>query len=184
MLPVVDFNVAHGVCLAVLAVAAGYDLRVRRIPNRVVISGAVIGMAMGAALDDGIGIVAALLGLGLGLLVFMPLYLLRATGAGDVKLVAMVGAYLGPQDLLGAILAIFLAGGIMTVVVACHRGVLKLAISNIRGLLLEVFLRMASGQLPRLEELPAPAARAPYGVAIAAGTLLYLGLGTAYGVRL
>ena len=54
-----------------------------------------------------------LAGLALGLLLLLPLYLLGACGAGDVKLMAMTGAFLGPQDALGAILMTFLAGGLL-----------------------------------------------------------------------
>ena len=64
-----------------------------------------------------IGVVQSLLGLAAGLALFMPLYLLRALGAGDVKLLAMVGAWLGAPLLLGAALLTLLAGGAMALFV-------------------------------------------------------------------
>ena len=48
----------------------------------------------------------------MGLACFTPLYLLRAMGAGDVKLLAAVGSFLGPLGALYAALFGFVAGGV------------------------------------------------------------------------
>ncbi len=75
--------------------------------------GAGLGLLLNSVLPEGYGFVSslpgalglwkALAGLGLGLLIMLPLYMLRALGAGDVKLMAMVGAFLGPNATIGAI---------------------------------------------------------------------------------
>lgn len=96
--------------LGVLSIAAFKDLRERRIPNRLILIGFaaafVIAFLMGfeAVLSAFIGVLSALF-------VFFPVYLWGALGAGDVKLLMVVGAFLGTQQLLFATLFIFLAGG-------------------------------------------------------------------------
>ena len=51
-------------------------------------------------------------GLGIGLAMLMPLYVLGAMGAGDVKLLGVAGAFLGPAGAILAGLATFIIGGI------------------------------------------------------------------------
>lgn len=107
--------------ILLLLVAAFTDIRTRRIPNAVVLIGAVI--ALGASIFD-IGLVApmeALLGALVGLLCFGIPYALGKLGAGDVKLLAVVGFFLGPG--LTAIAAIYsmLAGGLLALACVIFR---------------------------------------------------------------
>ncbi len=107
--------------LALLLAATWFDVRSHRIPNKLVFWGALAGVLLHVALPEGRGFISslpgglgfldALAGLGIGLAVFLPVYLLRAMGAGDVKLMAMVGAFLGPEQIWGAMLGVALAGG-------------------------------------------------------------------------
>lgn len=96
--------------LSVLSVAAFKDLRERRIPNQLILIGLAAAFAIAfffgfqATLSASIGVLSALF-------VFFPVYLWGALGAGDVKLLMVVGAFLGTQQLLFATLFIFLAGG-------------------------------------------------------------------------
>src|SRR5689334_18399846 len=98
-----------GACAAMLAAAVSCDLTERRIPNRIVLPGALAGLLL-AAMPGGIGVGSALLGMLAGLAVLMPLYLLGATGAGDVKLLASLGAYTGGAGLLAVALYGLVAG--------------------------------------------------------------------------
>jgi prepilin peptidase CpaA len=102
------------------------------------------------------------------------MYLLRVMGAGDVKLMAMVGAFLGIEDVLGAVLATFLAGGVLSLAYAWKIGVLRRTLQNIRFILYSNAVRMAGGSVPTLEDAPETAGKFPYAVAIAVGTLGYL----------
>jgi prepilin peptidase CpaA len=92
-------------------------------------------------------------------------------GAGDVKLMAMVGSFLGPLQTVEAALMTLLAGGVLAVVVAAARGTLVRAVVNVRGI--------ASGRWhPRPGEviaIPASqsAGKLPYALAIAAGTAIH-----------
>lgn len=169
-----------------LACAVWSDARRRRIPNRLVLAGAVLGLAcngllpegagFAAALPGGLGFGQALAGLGAGLALMLPLYLLRAMGAGDVKLMAMTGAFLGPQAMPGVLLATFIAGGVLILAVVLARGSLGLLLANLKTMLLSGYFRLVLHELPVLEAAPVPAGRLPYALAIAAGTLIYLTL--------
>jgi prepilin peptidase CpaA len=113
---------------------------------------------------------APLAGLGAGLALMLPLHLLRAMGAGDVKLMAMVGAFIGPGAVLTATLYTLLAGGLLSLAFMLGRGVAAQTVANIRFMLTDWAVRAGSGQGARLAPLQATAARLPYAVAIALGT--------------
>jgi prepilin peptidase CpaA len=100
----------------------------------------------------------------------LPLYLLRAMGAGDVKLMAMVGAFIGPAAVATAVLYTLLAGGLLSLVFMLGRGVAAQTFANIRFMLTDRAVRAASGQGSALPPLQTTAARLPYALAIALGT--------------
>jgi prepilin peptidase CpaA len=89
-----------GVLFALLVVASVSDYRSYRIPNWLTVSGMAFGLIYNTAypLMPGAGFRWSLGGLVLGLLTMLPLYVLKAMGAGDVKLMAMVGAFLGVPE--------------------------------------------------------------------------------------
>jgi len=162
---------------AAMLAAVAFDLRSRRIPNRLVLAG--IGTAFAlhaiAAITGSLELAghawwAPLAGLATGFAVLLPLYLLRATGAGDVKLMAMVGTFIGAPAVLNAALCTLVAGGLLSLVFMLGRGVAAQTLANVRFLLTGWMLRAGSGQGVRLEPLQATAARLPYAVAIALGT--------------
>jgi len=160
---------------ALLLVAIATDLHRRRIPNALVALGLGLGLA-GRLLDPGVPAGAALItffqGSGAGLLVLMPLYLMRACGAGDVKLMAMVGGFVGPTAVCNAALWTLVSGGVLSLVFMLGRGVAAKTIENIRFLLTDLMVRARTGGGTQLAPLATTAARLPYAVAIAAGTLI------------
>lgn len=178
-----DSSIPLVACIALIVAAAWRDLRDRRIPNRLVFPGMLLALLLHVLLPSGGGLLFALQGLGLGLLLMLPLYVLRAAGAGDVKLVAMVGGFLGVRDLLGALFCIFIIGGLLAVAVAWKNGVWRRTLDNILSLFLGVAIKLGTRQLPSLDALPAPAAKLPYGVAIALGTIAYVAWQHFPGVR-
>jgi prepilin peptidase CpaA len=97
---------------AILAAAIYSDLRRHRIPNWLSLLGLVAGFGL-QSMNGGLhGLVSGVLGAGVGLACFAPFYLLRAMGAGDVKLLAAVGAFMSPEGALYAALYSLLAGGL------------------------------------------------------------------------
>ncbi|MDE2394809.1 MAG: prepilin peptidase [Burkholderiales bacterium] len=153
------------------------DLRARRIPNRLIL----VGLA-GASILHAIALAAhqpgragpdawsPLAGLLAGGAALLPLYWLRACGAGDVKLMAMVGAFIGAPLVLVAALYTLLAGGLLSLVFMLPRGVAAQTRANVRFMLTDWSLRLRTGQGARIEPLAMTAARLPYAVAIALGT--------------
>lgn len=167
-----------------LLAAVREDVRYHRIPNPFVFWGAGLGILLNVFMPQGLGFasqlpggggfLSAIEGLAIGLAVMLPMYLLRAMGAGDVKLMAMVGAFLGPMDVLGAILATFLAGGVLSLAYAWKIGVLRRTLQNVWFILYSSILRVVAGSTPALDDAPETAGKFPYAVAIAVGTLGYL----------
>ena len=100
----------------VLAAALYFDVRERRIPNAVVLSCAIVGVALQGLLPSAAGLSSSLLGFVLGLAVLLPLFALGKFGAGDVKLLAALGALRGFSFIWRATLLGALAGGVMAVV--------------------------------------------------------------------
>jgi prepilin peptidase CpaA len=94
------------------------DAQRRRIPNSVAALLATTGIAYSTASSTtpGHALVVSLGGLLLGLALWIPLYLVRWLGAGDVKLFAAAGAWLGPERTLEGALIGALAGGVLAVV--------------------------------------------------------------------
>lgn len=166
-----------GILMLLLAGAAISDYRSRRIPNWLVLSGITFGVIYNTVLPPSShdNILFPLAGIGLGLLLFLPLYLASAIGAGDVKLVAMVGAFLGPGETFHAALASMIVGGVLGVLVVLVRGTAPRMFRNLASLFQMGFLDAVGGSAPSLRiNDSASAGKLPYGVAIAIGTIGYL----------
>jgi len=161
--------------LALLLVAAVYDVRFRRIPNWISVTGVAIGLTMNAFLFGVPGIWLSLRGLGLGFGVYFFLYLIRAMGAGDVKLMGAVGAMVGWQDWFGIFLITAILGGLMALILAASRGRIRKTLWNVGFILSE----MKSGRPAYInkEELDVRSPKAiglPHGAVIAVGTVFFL----------
>ena len=166
-----------GVLLLLLAGAAVIDFRSHRIPNWPVLSGALYALIYNTVFPPWHNgtVLFPLAGLGAGLFLFLPLYLLRAMGAGDVKLLAMCGAFLGPNEIWRAALVILITGGLLGVVFVLAKGSALRMVQNLTTLFRVGALDTMTGAVPSLR-IPAreSAGRLPYGVAIALGTAAYL----------
>ena len=97
--------------LTLVSVAVVCDLKNRIIPNTVTLSGLVAGLALGGWVGGTAGFTQSLAGLGLGLLLTLPGFLLRFTGGGDVKLIGAIGSLTGPALLLQIFISSILLGG-------------------------------------------------------------------------
>lgn len=160
-----------------LAAAVYWDVKERRIPNKVVLSGLLAALGFHTIASGLPGLGASLTGALTGLLVLLPVNLLRLMGAGDVKLMAMAGAFgAGFQAALWMALYTLAAGGLLVALYAVNSKVRGRLFSNLfimsRLSLAELDAR-GSGDPNKLQ----PAARLPYAVAIACGSLAYLLLG-------
>lgn len=112
----------HLLTYTLLAGSLFYDLRERRIPNFLTFTGMAAGLALQAVFHGPQGLLASFLGLGLGLLLLFPLFAINKFGAGDVKLLAAVGALRGLHFLWRAALLGAVSGGLLALVaLAYHR---------------------------------------------------------------
>lgn len=157
--------------LVLVAIAAAIDIRTRRIPNLLTFGGAAcafIYFVIQAGLS-GLGHSAAGWAIGLGL--FLPIFLLGGMGAGDVKLLGAVGAWLGPSVILWCAFYAVLAGGVLAFIVGAATGYLGKAFRNLWSIF--GFWRVIGIKpVPGLTVVDAAGPRLPYAVAIAAGTVL------------
>jgi prepilin peptidase CpaA len=102
--------------LLIGTVAAAWDLKSRRIPNWLTFSGMMLGVIFHFIFKPDAGY-AGLQGMVVGLVVFVIPYALGGLGAGDLKLMMAIGAFLGPVAAFGAALCGGVAGGIMSLAV-------------------------------------------------------------------
>jgi prepilin peptidase CpaA len=164
------------VLLVILVIAAAViDMRSMRIPNWLTVSGMLLGLAWNTALGSPfyIGFLWALGGLATGLVLLLPLYVLRVMGAGDVKLMAMVGAFLGLPEILYAVLFTFILGGVFALIYAvAHRSAGRM-VGNVLDITRFATFGLMSGVLPSMAMGPS-IGKLPYGISIAAGTIAWL----------
>jgi prepilin peptidase CpaA len=113
-------SIAWWPTLVVLAVATFTDLRSRRIPNWLVLPFMLAGLIVPAWLLGWRGFGQSVEGLGLGAVIYGTLSIIGGMGMGDVKLVAAIGAWIGPKQLLFAILITAMAGGLIAVGAAIY----------------------------------------------------------------
>ncbi len=163
--------------VAVVALVAGiYDILYRRIPNWLVLPALLLGFLLNGFLYLGEGLKHSALGMGLALLIYFPLYLLRGMGAGDVKLMAALAVLVGPGNWFFIFIVSALVGGVLAVLLTLARGRFRRTMHNLGYMLWE----MAHFRPPHLrsEELDIKSPKAvklPHGAVIALGCFAYLG---------
>ncbi len=157
--------------LAVAVVGAVWDVITYRIPNALTYSAMAIGIAVHVVFEGWKGLLFGPAGLLLGGGIFLVLYLLRTMGAGDVKLMAAVGAFAGPAKILEIALYSAIAGGIFALAVAIFKGRLRQTFGNLMDLL-RFHSAVGAEVHPTLNLENPEALRFAYGVAIFAGTLV------------
>lgn len=148
------------------SLAAIADLRTRRIPNAITGAMAACGVVLAATGASGVSVGGSVLGFALGLLLMLPGHLLGATGAGDLKLLASVGAIVGPAEVVAAFLFTALVGGLAAVAVALHRG--RLGATLVGAGRMVTAPTAARRQVASLDQ----GSRFTYGPAIALGSLI------------
>ena len=141
------------------SIALVTDLRQRRIPNWLTLSALLAGIFVNLWLRGVDGGLEALAGAAIGFCALIPFYAIRAVGAGDVKLLAAIGALVGPAGLIPVAVYGGLVGGIMSIYLLARHGRLTFTVQ----------------QAMTMRMLPAGSGiKAPYAVAIAGGVYLAL----------
>jgi prepilin peptidase CpaA len=159
-------NVAFAALASGVLTATVVDIRSRRIPNLLTATMAGVGVGLAATGLSGVSLVASGAGFVLGVALMLPGFWLGATGAGDVKLMAAVGAIVGPALVVSAFLFTAIAGGVLALAVAFRRRRLGATLAGTG--------RLISAPSDARQELKAAggSSRFAYGPAIAIGSVL------------
>lgn len=164
------------ILLCIVALAAATDLAVRKIPNVLVLSGLALALVLhllaGPAWAPATQWLAGSLA---GFFLFLPLYLMRGMAAGDVKLMALVGAFTGPWAACYIALLTCLFGGLMALAILVLSGRCREGLDNVWLMLEPRLLRLLGVPLCKIPLASgASVGGMPYGVAIALGTACFV----------
>lgn len=152
------------------------DVRTRRIPNYLTLGTAVAGLAynfMGHGLP---GLADGILGMLLGFAFLILPYLWGGMGAGDVKALAALGAWLGPRLTVYLFCYMGIAGGVIALGYLAWQGCLWQKIQQGWTYLFNLILSRPDGT-PRPPSPGQLTEGIPYGVAIAVGMIVLVGVG-------
>ncbi len=163
-----------GVVIGASLVAAALDVRTRRIPN--VLCGPLLaaGLLWSTWYGGLEGLVEAAAACAVLAMPFVLMFLLAGGGAGDAKLMAAIGAWLGLEQGFIVLGCVCVAGGVLAIATAIAKRRLKVVLANI---VLSIYNFMVAVLTSRSIGAAANEARPeqteklaiPYGVAIFAG---------------
>lgn len=170
-MPASHLIVSAGALTFVMIVAIT-DLATHRIPNRLTVPAALTALVINGITAGLAGAISSIAGLAVGLAILLPLFLIARFGAGDVKAVAAVGAFLGPQGVLHAVLFTFLAGALCGLLILVAQGGWVAVRSMVSRWTFRTYVLCTTGGTPRMSAPDGDASRTrfPYGLAIALGT--------------
>src|SRR5688572_16946805 len=156
-------HILDTILIAGLLYAVMTDLRARRISNKLTYPVMLLGLIANTAMEGWAGLGHASLGWAAGLGIMLIPFLLGAMGAGDVKLMAAIGAVKGPEFVLTAALYACVAGGLLAV----YYIIREKRVAN-------TFRYLTYGWAWALKGNGPKAGAVPYAPAIAAGVVLAL----------
>jgi prepilin peptidase CpaA len=156
--------------LIVVTIAAAWDIYSRRIPNWLVLPFLAAGLVLSGMEHGWSGVGSSLGAMALVIATIGPLCWLLAMGMGDLKLCAAIGAWIGPSQMLFALVMTGIAGGFLAVGYALYHGALGSSLDSTGGLIGRLWNRGPAVEQAR--NLDHPGALAfPYAPAIAIGTV-------------
>jgi prepilin peptidase CpaA len=117
--------------LAIATAACITDVTTRKIPNVLTFGAAAAALFVRGTLFGTAGLIDAGVGWVTGFMILFPLFFVRGLGAGDVKLVAALGAWVGPSEAVWLALYASICGGLVGLGYAVARGYLRTALSNL-----------------------------------------------------
>jgi len=151
------------------------DLTFRRIPNVLTLGAALAALIFHLFSNGAGGLLLSLSGWAVALLIFLPFFWLGGMGGGDVKLLAALGAWLGPGAAVVIALWTALVGGAMALILAIATGYLLHAWLNLRTLAGH-WLHTGFRPHPAMTLDSSGGPRLPYALPIAAGLMVTLWL--------
>jgi prepilin peptidase CpaA len=167
--------VIHVAALLVSVLACAIDLRTRRIPNWLTFGATAVALVFHGITSGAGGVLHGAEGWGMGAALLIAPYALGGMGAGDVKLLGAIGAWLGPGDTFWVAMYTGVTGGGMALIVGAWHGYLQTAVTNI-WLLLTHWRVSGIRPFPELTLATHRGPRLAYAAPILAGTVLTLWL--------
>jgi len=166
-------HIRIGAVLVVAIIAVAFDVRTRRIPNLLTFGAAILALVVAIVSGGLTGTMTAVFAWLLGVALFLPFFALGGMGAGDVKLLAALAAWLGPRDAVYLAMFTAMAGGVIGLGVTLARGYTRRALSNI-WLMLMHWRIVGPKPVPGLTLSDGHAPRLAYAIPIAVGALCTL----------
>ncbi|HYN54200.1 MAG TPA: prepilin peptidase [Methylotenera sp.] len=158
-----------------LILAVITDLRARKIPNMLLLFGLIASLIGQTITPNGVGWLNWLTGVCVAFACFIPLYLLRAMAAGDVKLMMAVGGFLGYPLINTVVIYSYLAGGVIAICYVLVNGRVNLLMRNLYLMTFGRFIKTAHGRnVYDGQVIKQSAGRIPFALAIAIGTFITL----------
>jgi prepilin peptidase CpaA len=161
--------------LVICVAAAVCDIRTRRIPNVLTFGGALAGILANLWIGGLNGGAVSLLGWIVGVACFFPLFALKGMGAGDLKLLGALGAWIGPVAVIWVALFSSIAGGVMALVVAVFSGYMTQALVNL-GWMFQFWRASGPRPVPEMTLATQKGPRLAYAVPVLAGLTVALWL--------
>jgi prepilin peptidase CpaA len=161
----------NSLLVTILVICLITDLKERKIYNKIIFPGLIIALLLNFILGSWNGLLDSVEGLFIGLGILLIPYLMGGMGAGDVKLLALVGAFKGTLFVLYTAIYMALLGGIIAIgILLFQKGVLQ----RLRSVLYFVVGKRYGMKIPLILSKDAMKTTYPYGVAIAGGAFLSL----------
>lgn len=184
----------HTLLLMLVAASGFFDLKNRKIPNKITFTGILIGILFNFITGGWMGLMQSVLGMFAGLAIFFLPFVMGGMGAGDVKLMGAIGALMGWQFSVLTALYSALVGGAMVVAYLLYKGKFKDYLTKTLVSLMKLLFHFVNqlGYNEKIDHLQQRLTKngqeykkiyIPYGVAIAGGTVLVL-IASSYGIHI
>lgn len=158
----------------VLVWAAWIDGKQLRVPNWLTFPMVLAGLAFSALSGGWAGLASGVLGMFVGLGCLLPLYAVGGMGAGDVKLMAGIGAWLGAMTTFYAFCVTVVVGAVMALVMVLARNGFKKHYANFLTIWIEWMTIKDPKKLSQIAAERKPTMLLlPYGIPICIGSIAY-----------
>lgn len=168
---------------AVLIFAAYIDGKQLKVPNWITFPMVLTGLVYQTIAYGWTGCQASLLGIACGLACLLPLYSIGGMGAGDVKLMAGIGAWLGVATTWNSFLVTVVVGALMAVVMVMWSGRIRHHVTQFFHIAFEIFtIRDPKKLFAIAKERKSTMFLLPYGIPICIGSIMYFAYALSYGL--
>lgn len=165
------------VLLVVLFIAALTDYHYEKVPNLLILCGILAGIVY-RLLTGAFAPAEMLLGIFVPVLLFWPLFLVHAMGAGDIKLMSVMGVFLGWRNMLFCVTAAIILAAVAGLIKGLRNGIMKERFTYLLRYLKQVFLycSVRGSEFPEYQTGTEPCAgKVHFAIALFVGSLIVTG---------